>query len=119
MNIDSGLTLRITLILALLLLSPVVLAEADRARDKELGIPVFENNSALIPFTRDSMAQGGDGIGALAWFDYNNDGYEDLFLTNGIGSKNALFENTGTGDFINVTEKSGVGMAWAIQAWSL
>jgi hypothetical protein len=38
--------------------------------------------------------------------DYNNDGYDDLFLT-GWG-QNALYRNNGDGTFTDVTEKSGL-----------
>jgi hypothetical protein len=39
--------------------------------------------------------------------DYDNDGYEDLFIT--YYGKNALYHNNGDGTFTDVTDKAGVG----------
>jgi hypothetical protein len=39
--------------------------------------------------------------------DYDNDGYEDLFIT--YFGKNALYHNNGDGTFTDVTDKAGVG----------
>ena len=60
--------------------------------------------------------------GGVAAFDYDNDGFLDLFFTNGAaipslektGPKywNRLYHNNGDGTFTDVTEKAGVG-AWA------
>ncbi len=46
------------------------------------------------------------GMG-IAVGDYNNDGFPDLYLT--ACGQSRLFENTGKGHFIDVTEKSGLG----------
>ena len=45
-------------------------------------------------------------IGA-AWGDYDNDGFMDVFLTNGLG-RSQLFHNNGDGTFTDVSEKAGV-----------
>lgn len=45
--------------------------------------------------------------GGCAWFDYNNDGWEDLYVTGGLdGDK--LYRNNGAGLFQDVTEGSGI-----------
>ena len=56
--------------------------------------------------------------GGVAVFDYNNDGYLDVFFTNGADIKtlrktsskysNRLFENDGKGHFLDVTQKAGL-----------
>jgi hypothetical protein len=58
------------------------------------------------------------GSGA-AWGDYDNDGWEDLFLCNIAGpvseegsaprARNRLFHNDGDGTFTDVTDEAGVG----------
>ena len=59
--------------------------------------------------------------GGVAVFDYNNDGYLDLYFTNGADIatlkksaakySNRLFENDGHGNFKDVTEKAGLAGA--------
>ena len=91
-----------------------------------------------LPFLRDVTQQAGlnlrttcgtvekkfiiEGNGSgCAWIDYDNDGWTDLFIVNGISSKNLfenseradrspnfLFRNQGDGTFTQVTENSGV-----------
>ncbi len=48
----------------------------------------------------------GVGTGA-AWFDYDNDGWQDLYITNRIGA-NKLFRNLGNGTFTDVAVSLGV-----------
>jgi len=50
--------------------------------------------------------QGLFGGGVVA-FDYNNDGYEDLFITGGK-SQDVLYKNNGDGTFEDVTKISGL-----------
>ena len=57
--------------------------------------------------------------GGVAVFDYNNDGYLDLYFANGADIEtlqksspkysNRLFENDGHGNFKDVTERAGLG----------
>jgi hypothetical protein len=45
----------------------------------------------------------------VAWIDYDNDGFPDLFFVNGApGSSNALYHNNRDGTFTDVTERAGV-----------
>lgn len=56
----------------------------------------------------------GYGMGAAVG-DYDNDGFEDLFVT-GYGG-NHLYHNNGNGTFTDVTEKAGVtGSGWSVSA---
>jgi hypothetical protein len=56
----------------------------------------------------------GYGMGAAVG-DYDNDGYEDLYVT-GYGG-NHLYHNNGNGTFTDVTEKSGTGgSGWSTSA---
>jgi len=45
--------------------------------------------------------------GGAAWFDYDNDGWEDLYLTGG-DSVDKLFRNLGNGKFEDVTARAGL-----------
>jgi enediyne biosynthesis protein E4 len=48
----------------------------------------------------------------VAWIDYDNDGFPDLFFVNGApGSSNALYHNNTDGTFTDVTARAGVGGA--------
>jgi hypothetical protein len=42
-----------------------------------------------------------------AWGDYNDDGYPDLFLSNGLG-KSQLYRNNGDGTFSDVSAEAGI-----------
>ena len=68
----------------------------------------FEDSSALLDFTLRSWDSGGNGMNGAAWFDYDNDGFLDLFLTNGCDQDNGLFRNNGDGTFTNVAAEAGV-----------
>ncbi len=46
--------------------------------------------------------------GGVAVFDYNNDGYEDIYLTGGL-EPDRLYENNGNGTFRDVTKDAGLG----------
>lgn len=60
------------------------------------------------------LAGVGYGMG-VAVGDYDNDGYEDLYVTAYGGNK--LYHNNGNGTFTDVTEKAGVGgSGWSTSA---
>ena len=62
--------------------------------------------------------------GGVALFDYDNDGYLDIYLVNSLTvdmvkskqkTRSALYHNNGDGTFTDVTEKAGVGdIGWGM-----
>ena len=68
----------------------------------------FEDVSGRLNFVHRSGEFGGDGLGGAAWFDFDNDGLLDLFLTNGKTQPNALFKNMGNGAFVDVAAAARV-----------
>ena len=51
------------------------------------------------------VREGGLTLG-IAWGDYDNDGYQDLFVANDFG-RNVLFRNNGNGTFTDVSRETG------------
>lgn len=47
--------------------------------------------------------------GGACVFDYNNDGFEDLYITSGTND-DILYKNNGNGTFTNVFEQSGLAL---------
>ena len=64
------------------------------------GDGTFEDVTAKAGLTRTNWGQ------AVSVGDFNNDGFEDLFIT--CFGKNALYKNNGDGTFTDVAEKAGV-----------
>jgi hypothetical protein len=62
--------------------------------------------------------------GGVAFFDYDNDGYLDIYLVNSLTvdmvkskqkTQSALYHNNGNGTFTDVTDKAGVGdIGWGM-----
>ncbi|MHB8262096.1 MAG: CRTAC1 family protein [Bacteroidia bacterium] len=78
---------------------------------------LYRNNGdgTFTDVTEKAGLQGiGYGMG-VAVGDYDNDGYEDLYVTAYGG--NRLYHNNGNGTFTDVTEKAGVGgSGWSTSA---
>ena len=49
----------------------------------------------------------------IAWIDYNNDGWLDLFVVSGEGGTNRMYRNEGGKRFRDVTESSVCALGWA------
>ena len=65
----------------------------------------FVHKSGASPEKR-MVETFGSGV---AWIDYDDDGFQDLFLVNGApGSSNALYRNNRDGTFTDVTARAGV-----------
>jgi enediyne biosynthesis protein E4 len=78
---------------------------------REAGLTFKHENGA----SKEKLMPETFGAG-VAWIDYDNDGYPDLFFSNGAdlaqgkpSPGNALFRNLGNGKFEDVTAKAGVG----------
>ena len=74
-----------------------------------------KDNNGNVTFSNVASGAGvdDDSTGVdIAWGDYNNDGYLDLYLVNdvgtGYGAKNILYKNNGDGTFTNVADAAGV-----------
>ena len=83
----------------------------------ETGEPNFENITRSAGFLRkgnakDARVGGVSDTGAgVAWGDYNNDGFLDLYWKGpDYDIDNVLFRNNGDGSFTDVTEESGAGI---------
>jgi len=92
----------------------------DYDNDGDLDIYVVNSNSPNVLYQNNGngiftdvaqqagVANGGDGRGAI-FFDYDNDGFLDIYVTNTYDQANVLFRNDHYGSFIDVTEEAGVG----------
>ena len=77
-------------------------------KDQEPTCYLFKNNrdGTFTDVTqRAGLARSGWGQGVCVG-DYDNDGFEDLFIT--YYGQNALYHNNGNGTFTDVTEKAGL-----------
>jgi hypothetical protein len=100
----------------LLVLAPSLLAQTPAKPAAATRPPLFADVTAKarIDFVHKSGASPdkfmvetfGSGI---AWLDYDNDGFQDLFAVSGApGSANALYHNNHDGTFTDVAAKAGV-----------
>ena len=81
-------------------------ARADRFADVTVRSGItFVQQSGATPDKR-MVETFGSGV---AWIDYDNDGFPDLFFVNGApGAPNALYHNNKDGTFTDVTAKAGL-----------
>lgn len=68
----------------------------------------FENTSNLLRGDHPVERSPGIGWNGVAWFDYDQDGKEDLFVARGFGQYNALFRNLGNDGFVDLAKQSGI-----------
>jgi len=92
---------------------------------KDKNILYRNNGSGVFSDVTDAADVGNtDASADIAWGDYNNDGFLDLFLVNdvgaGYGAKKVLYKNNGDGTFTDVAKTAGVenmafgmGVAWS------
>jgi hypothetical protein len=100
---------------ALLLLAPVSLVGQRNSSAPARPAPFVDATAAAkIAFVHQSGASANkymvESFGSgVAWIDYDNDGYPDLFFVNGApGTSNALYHNDRDGTFTDVTAQAGV-----------
>ncbi len=75
----------------------------------------FTDQSALLsPFERNVLRGNGEGLGGVAWLDYDADGDLDLYLTNDAPYSTALFRNYGDGSFTDVTVEANAGVTTGV-----
>jgi hypothetical protein len=67
------------------------------------GDGTFEDTTAKAGIQPNNAFGMGASVG-----DYDNDGHDDLFITN-FNGPNILYHNNGNGTFLNVTDKANVG----------
>ena len=76
----------------------------------------FKHENGATPEKRLPETMGSGGL----FFDYNNDGWLDLFLVNGgsfvdkqvaASARHRLYRNNGDGKFTDVTQPSGIGIS--------
>ena len=67
---------------------PMALRFVDASRDAGIAAFTYSNT---------------DHSGGVAWIDFNNDYWPDLFLTNGISWDHWLYRNNGDGTFTDVS----------------
>jgi enediyne biosynthesis protein E4 len=119
--------LRVALVVAVCLLAPLIYSAASSRQGSNTVKPIafFTDEAAKAGLTMKNVFGGVDtkkyiiettGTG-VAIFDYDNDGWPDIFVVNGTtldaspsasGPTNHLYRNNHDGTFTDVTEKAGL-----------
>ncbi len=71
-----------------------------------LPVTFEETTGDLLGFTHGS--NGGESLTGIAWLDYNNDGWLDFYVANGIDHNDGLMRNNHDGTFSNVIVEAGL-----------
>ena len=78
------------------------------------GQNILWKNNGDLTFSDVTLSSGTSdpliSMGAI-FFDYDNDGDQDLYVTHDANQANLLFRNNGIGQFTNVSAVSGTGLA--------
>ncbi len=74
-----------------------------------LYIPTFKRNTKtyFIERAKDAGIYKQPSTSGVAWSDYNNDGYLDLYIASG---HDQLYKNNGNGTFTDVTKRAGLNV---------
>ena len=78
-------------------------------RGNALPVSFRDVSHLLRGFTHNS--DGGDAGTGVAWLDYDNDGWLDFYVANGIGHNDGLMHNNGDSTFENRIDSAGFGDA--------
>jgi len=71
---------------------------------EEAAAAVHFHNATLEAGLTETFTSGNSHTGGIAWVDYNNDFYADLFIANGGGFNHRLYRNEGDGTFTDVSD---------------
>lgn len=81
---------------------------------EEIAETIRQNPPFIITQTPAFLPIKGRGAPGIAVFDYDNDGDEDIYVTNGPGTANSLYSNqhieTGATSFIDMANTAGVSL---------